>query len=72
MLAASRLGKTWLDVTGSRLGGRTATFFLSGMQVHYRAFPEDALLRWDGMAGLKAHHFSSMKVLRRASCCQHW
>lgn len=45
---------------------------LALVQVHYRSFPEDILLRWDGMDGLKAHHFSSMKVTARRALSGSW
>ena len=31
-------------------------------QVHYRSFPADALLRWDGADTLRASFFNSLKV----------
>ena len=34
----------------------------SGMQIHFRAFPTDVLLRWEGEQTLRAAHFNSMKV----------
>ena len=44
---------------------------LASVQVHYSSFPEDVLLRWDGMEGMKAHHFSSMKVSIYGSTLKH-
>lgn len=34
----------------------------SCMQIHFRAFPADVLLRWEGEQTLRAAHFNSMKV----------